>query len=178
MSGVDYADLTLVMPWWRHQMETFSVLLGLCAGNSLVSSEFPSRRPVTWSFDVFFDLSGWNGWVNNCEAGDLRCHHAHYDIIVMAKLSMFWTMLSLMELASASCNLTEKKWFLWWSHQTDKRATLWHLLRWSEYEWGCNRFDQWILQPLMFHQTPQYTQGVWCVIWNQLSILWQMFLYI
>ena len=24
-----------------------------------------------------------NGWVNNCEAGDLRHHHAHYDIIVM-----------------------------------------------------------------------------------------------
>ena len=24
-----------------------------------------------------------NGWVNNCEAGDLRCHRAHYDVIVM-----------------------------------------------------------------------------------------------
>ena len=42
--------------WWRHQMETFSVLLALCAGNSTVSGEFPSQRPVTRSFDVFFDL--------------------------------------------------------------------------------------------------------------------------
>ena len=42
--------------WWRHQMETFSALLALCAGNSPVSSEFPSQRPVTRSFDVFFDL--------------------------------------------------------------------------------------------------------------------------
>ena len=42
--------------WWRHQMETFSVLLVLCEGNSQVTSEFPSQRPVTWSFDVFFDL--------------------------------------------------------------------------------------------------------------------------
>ena len=42
--------------WWRHQMETFSALLALCAGNSLVTSEFPSQRPVTQSFDVFFDL--------------------------------------------------------------------------------------------------------------------------
>ena len=25
-----------------------------------------------------------NGWVNNCEAGDLRGHHAHYDAIVMS----------------------------------------------------------------------------------------------
>ena len=44
------------VPWWRHQMETFSALLVRCAGNSPVTGEFPSQRPVTWSFDVFFDL--------------------------------------------------------------------------------------------------------------------------
>ena len=38
-------------------METFSVLLAICAGNSLVTGEFPAQRPVTQSFDVFFDLS-------------------------------------------------------------------------------------------------------------------------
>ena len=43
-------------PWWRHQMETFSALLTLCAGNSPVTDEFPTQRPVTRSFDVFFDL--------------------------------------------------------------------------------------------------------------------------
>ena len=42
--------------WWRHQMETFSALLALCAGNSPVTAEFPSQRPVKRSFDVFFDL--------------------------------------------------------------------------------------------------------------------------
>ena len=42
--------------WWCHQMETFSALLALCAGNSPVTSEFPAQRPVTRSFDVFFDL--------------------------------------------------------------------------------------------------------------------------
>ena len=42
--------------WWRHQMETFSALLALCAGNSPVTGEFPSQRAVTPSFDVFFDL--------------------------------------------------------------------------------------------------------------------------
>ena len=42
--------------WWRHQMETFSALLAICAGNSLVTGEFPAQRPVTRSFDVFFDL--------------------------------------------------------------------------------------------------------------------------
>ena len=33
---------------------------------------------------VFSLICAWiNGWVNNCEAGDLRRHRAHYDIIVM-----------------------------------------------------------------------------------------------
>ena len=42
--------------WWRHQMETFSSLLAICAGNSPVSGEFSAQRSVTRSFDVFFDL--------------------------------------------------------------------------------------------------------------------------
>ena len=45
-----------VWPWWRHQMEKFSALLALCAGNSPVSGEFPSQRPVARGFYVFFDL--------------------------------------------------------------------------------------------------------------------------
>ena len=35
---------------------TFSPLLALCAGNSPVTGELPSQRPVTQSFDVFFYL--------------------------------------------------------------------------------------------------------------------------
>ena len=38
--------------WRRHQRETFSALLTICEGNSPV----PAQRPVTRSFDVFFDL--------------------------------------------------------------------------------------------------------------------------
>ena len=37
-------------------MEIVSVLLALCAGNSPMTAEFPAQRPVTRSFDVFFDL--------------------------------------------------------------------------------------------------------------------------
>ena len=48
-------------------METFSALLALCAGNS------------PWI----------NGSVNNNEAGGLRRHRAHYDVIVM--LQTQWT---------------------------------------------------------------------------------------
>ena len=58
-------------------METFSALLAICAGNSPVPGEFPTQRPVTRSFDVFFDLRP------NGEAGDLRRYRVHYDVIVM-----------------------------------------------------------------------------------------------
>ena len=59
--------------WWRHQMETFSALLALCVGNSLVNSEFPTQKPVRRSFDVFFDLhlnkrlskQLWGWWFEN-----------------------------------------------------------------------------------------------------------------
>ena len=42
--------------WWCHQMETFSALLDLRAGNSPATSEFPSEGLVTWGAGVFFDL--------------------------------------------------------------------------------------------------------------------------
>ena len=32
--------------WWRHQVETFSALLDICAGYSPVTGEFPQQRPV------------------------------------------------------------------------------------------------------------------------------------
>ena len=47
---------TLIVIWWLHQMEAFSAFLALCAGNSPITDEFPSQRPVTRSFDVFLDL--------------------------------------------------------------------------------------------------------------------------
>ena len=65
------------------QMETFSALLAICAGNSPVTGEFPAQWPVTRSFDVFVDLrlntrlskQSW-GW-------SFETHRAHYDVIVM-----------------------------------------------------------------------------------------------
>ena len=48
-SGFDWS-------WWHHQMEPFSALLAICVGNSPVTGEFPSQRPVTRSFNFFFDL--------------------------------------------------------------------------------------------------------------------------
>ena len=72
------------LSWRRHQMETFSALLVICAVNSPVPGEFPAQRPVTLSFDVFFICVWINGWVNIREAGDLRRYRSHYDVIVMS----------------------------------------------------------------------------------------------
>ena len=67
------------MSWWRHQMETFPRYWPFVRG-------IP-RSPVKgqWRGDLVFSLiRAWiNAWVNNREAGDLRCHRAHYDVIVM-----------------------------------------------------------------------------------------------
>ena len=48
-------EMSLILSWWRHQMETFSALLALC-GEFTGPGEFPTQRPVTRSFDVFFHL--------------------------------------------------------------------------------------------------------------------------
>ena len=66
------AELSYNFSWWRHQMEIFSTLLALCAGNLPVTGEFPSQRPVARSFDVFFDLrlnkrlskQSWGWWLD------------------------------------------------------------------------------------------------------------------
>ena len=74
--------------WWRHQIEAFSALLALCVGNSPVTGEFPSQRPVTRSFDVSFDLhlnkrlskQSWGWWFEtpscplwpHCNGGDFN----------------------------------------------------------------------------------------------------------
>ena len=63
-------------------METFSALLALCVGNSLVTGEFPAQVPVARRFDVYFDLR-LNKRLSNREASDLRRHRAQYDVTVI-----------------------------------------------------------------------------------------------
>ena len=69
--------------WWRHQMEPFSALLALCAGNSPVPANSPHNGQ--WRGALMFPLirAGINYWVNNPEAGDLTLHRSHYDVTLM-----------------------------------------------------------------------------------------------
>ena len=71
--------LVICASWWRHQMETFFAILAICAGNSPVTGAFPTQKQ--WHGALIY---AWiNGCVNNRGAGDLRCHHSHYDVSVM-----------------------------------------------------------------------------------------------
>ena len=67
--------------WWRHQMETFSALLALCAGNSPVQVTSPHKGQ--WRGALMFSLVyAWiNDWINNREAGD-------WDAIVVIMTSL------------------------------------------------------------------------------------------
>ena len=67
----------------------FPALLVICAGNSPVPSEFPARRPVTRSFDVFFDLrlntrlsKQWWGWWSEMPSRPLWRHRNGLLIVV------------------------------------------------------------------------------------------------
>ena len=61
------------MTWWRHQMETFSALLAIWAGNPRTKASDAELRCFLWSI---------KGWVNNRDAGDLRRYRAHCDVTV------------------------------------------------------------------------------------------------
>ena len=69
-------------------METFSVLLALCKGNSPVTDEFPTQRPGTRCFDVYFDLRLNKRLGEPSSADDSRRHRAHYDVIVVNTLDI------------------------------------------------------------------------------------------
>ena len=76
-------EYAIIFPRWRHQMETFSALLAICAGNSPVPVN--SLHKGQWRGALMFSLiCVWiNGWENIREAGDLRRYRAHYDVIIM-----------------------------------------------------------------------------------------------
>ena len=69
-------------PSWRHQMETFSALLAICAGNSPVPGEFPAQRQVTRSFGICFDLrlikrlrkQSWGWWFETLSCPLWHCN--------------------------------------------------------------------------------------------------------
>ena len=76
-----YGHFYSLLPWWGHQMETSFASLAICAGNSPVNSPHKGQWRGTLMLSLICALT--NGWVNNGEAGDLRRHCAHYDVLVL-----------------------------------------------------------------------------------------------
>ena len=71
------------------------ILLAICAENSPVPGEFPTQRPVTRSFDVFFDLClnkrlrkqsrGW--WFETLSCPLWRHRYVNIGSLVLAKIT-------------------------------------------------------------------------------------------
>ena len=77
---------TVSTTWWRHQMETFPRCWPFVRGihRSPVNSPHKGQWPRALMFSL---ICVWiNGWINNREAGDLRRHRTHCDVIVMGIL--------------------------------------------------------------------------------------------
>ena len=80
-------------------MEAFFALLVLCAGNSPVTSEFPSQRPVTRSFDVFFDLllnkwlskQSWGWWFETPSCSLWRHSNVTLTYFNLTSVKPSWT---------------------------------------------------------------------------------------
>ena len=75
-------------------METFSALLAFVHG--ITRSPVNTPHKSQWRGALMFSLiCAWiNAWVNNREAGDLRRHRAHYDVIVIEAKTFqtLWTL--------------------------------------------------------------------------------------
>ena len=76
--------MKIITAWWRHKMETFSVLLALCEGNPPLTGEFPHKGQLRGAMIFSLIFARTNDWPNNRDAGDLRRRRALYDVTVMA----------------------------------------------------------------------------------------------
>ena len=105
--------LQCIMPWWRHQMETFSASLALYAGNSPVPVNSPHK--CQWRGALMFSLiCAWiNDWDNNHEAGDLRCHRGHYDVNLMQRLHCKYSLNGNLSVCGEPILQNFKPFFLW-----------------------------------------------------------------
>ena len=64
---------------WKHFLHYWPFVLGI--HQSLVNSPHKGQQCRALMFSL---IRAWtNGWVNNQDTGDLRCHHAHCDVTVM-----------------------------------------------------------------------------------------------
>ena len=128
-------------------METFSALLAICAGNSAVPGEFPVQRPVTRSFDVFFDLrlnkrlskQSWGWWFetlprplwrhSNVLNNSLAQPCKNFRVAINGKVSTIATLFSASELNQMLSKVTETELSSFWRnyHWLHIKLSFWEL---------------------------------------------------
>ena len=59
------------------------ICVKLCKNTEIIAICYWSEFPEVGSPVFSLICASINGWVNNGEAGDLRCHHVQYDVIIM-----------------------------------------------------------------------------------------------
>ena len=71
------------LSWWCHQIETFLHHWPFVRGIHRPPVNSPHKGQ--WSVALMFSLicTRTYGWANHRYAGDLRCHHTHYEVTVM-----------------------------------------------------------------------------------------------
>ena len=101
-----WSSLSLVAnrgPMMTSSNENIFRITWFCAGNWLLTGEFPSHRPVTWSFDVFYDLrlnkqlskQSW-GWWFEMPSRSWWCHCNAISHIVLQCKNVILKKLSLL----------------------------------------------------------------------------------
>ena len=116
--AADDMDFYLYILWYFS--ENFCIRNSLQHAYIIKWKYFPCYWPFVWGIQwwplnsrhkgqwrgalmIFSSISAWtNSWENNQHTGDLRCHHAHYDITVM-KCCYFVFDISLL------CRITDHK---------------------------------------------------------------------
>ena len=141
-------------------METFSALLAICAWNSPVPGEFPAQRPVTRSFDVFFDLrlnqrlskQSWGWWLETLSRPLWR--HRNMSHLLGVEYTLQWRDMSaihctdviMVAMASQITSLTSVYSSVYsGAHQRNHQSSpafVWGIHRWqvnSPYIWSVTR---------------------------------------
>ena len=106
-----------------------SALLSICAGNSPVTDLFPAQRPVTRSFDVFFDLrlnkqlnKQWQGWWfetpsrplwRPCKETTIYVFDANYQYTYQSSLIPITQLSNNMSFKTISNKWCREKWLSW-----------------------------------------------------------------
>ena len=126
-------------------METFSASLALCEGNSSVTG---SPHKGQWRGALMLSLiCAWtNSWANYRNAGDVRRHCAHYDVIVMIHvwLSPYWQILFIVFLFRTCVILcfmsilSPYTCFMWNTDLSEKSTIWWCIIHFAPLQWRHN----------------------------------------